>query len=75
MANRRIGAGTQSTRKVLANLNFIRRLVPLKGLKVAIDRDEIHTDQSPVDHVVDGVSPAATHPNNTYLCPAVQVVI
>jgi hypothetical protein len=61
LANILIGASTETARRTFADVNFERRIVVIKRLRVGIDRDEFDAADLRFDHAVERVVAGTTH--------------
>jgi hypothetical protein len=61
-----------SAQTSLAQLHKTVRRAPGQGLCIGVGADEFHTLYLALDHVLDGITAATTHPDHFDLCALVE---
>ena len=62
----RIGAGTETTSGLLANVNLSGRAGVVQRLGIGIDRDQFNSQNIKFCNARNGVRPRTPHPHNGY---------
>ena len=75
MTDARVRTGTKSPGKILSDLNLIRSVRSLKGLRVGVDANKVNTAEPFVNHADNRVAPAAANSHHTDLRAAVFGVV
>jgi hypothetical protein len=75
VSDRRIRPRPESPGEILPDLDFIRGKVAFQRLEVSVDRKEIDSVESFVDHAVDRVPPTAADPHDANFRAAIETII
>ena len=60
----RVGSGAQPAGQLTSDVQLDVRVAHEQGLRIRVDRDELHAPKPEFDHPVDGVHAAAAHPDH-----------